>query len=112
MDLDIAQFALVIYGAVFALACVAIAILLAVFFWKDPSATTAVIKTFYDGGNGLRIVTVVAVLATATVLAFGGHLSEGVLSLLSGVAGFVLGGLRPGEKTAESVIPPAVNRAP
>ena len=49
---------------------------------------------FATGGNILRLGTVVAVIAAATLLALTGTLTEGAVALLSGVAGVVLGGLR------------------
>lgn len=95
MNLQSGEFALLLYSIVFGLCVVSGGILIAVLFRKDPARTVEALKTFYDNGNGLRIITVLTVLATAGVLGFGGKLDQGVVSLLSGVAGFVLGGLKP-----------------
>jgi len=47
----------------------------------------------FSRGNFLRISTVVFCIFAVVVLAFGGKLSEGAIAVLSGIAGFVLGGV-------------------
>lgn len=58
---------------------------------KDPTAASECLKEFFSGGNSLKILTVFAVLVTATYLALSGNLSEGAIALLSSVSGYVLG---------------------
>ena len=98
MNLQQGEFVLFVYACVFGIAIVAGGIAVASLFRTDSARAVEALKAFYDGGNGLRIVTVLTVLATVGVLAFADKLSPGVLSLLSGVAGFVLGGLTPPRK--------------
>jgi len=47
----------------------------------------------FSRGNFLRISTVVFCVFAVVVLAFAGKLSEGAVAVLSGIAGFVLGGV-------------------
>lgn len=58
---------------------------------KNSAATSESIKDFFNGGYALKILTVFAVLITATYLALAGRLSEGAIALLSSVSGYVLG---------------------
>lgn len=47
----------------------------------------------FSRGNFLRISTAVFCVFAVVVLAFAGKLSEGAVSVLSGIVGFVLGGV-------------------
>jgi hypothetical protein len=47
----------------------------------------------FSRGNFLRISTVVFCVFAVVVLAFAGKLSKGAVAVLSGIAGFVLGGV-------------------
>ncbi|MGH7177495.1 MAG: hypothetical protein ACREJC_08965 [Tepidisphaeraceae bacterium] len=92
------DYALTAYGIVFAISVVAGVLALATMFKKDPTKAVEALKAFYDGGNALRIITVAAILATVGMLAYADKLTDSIVSLLSGIAGFVLGGLSPGGK--------------
>ena len=99
MDVDLAKFGIVVFAIVCAL-CVAVGgIVLAIAFRKDPKEATETVRTFFEGGNALRVATVLAVLGTITVLSFASKLTEGVLTLMSGIVGYVLGGLHRGEES-------------
>src|SRR5262249_11634408 len=43
----------------------------------------------------LELTTVLVIIVSGTYLAISGKLTEGIVSLLSGIAGYVLGGLAP-----------------
>jgi peptidoglycan/LPS O-acetylase OafA/YrhL len=58
---------------------------------KNSTDASESIKDFFNGGYALKILTVFAVLITATYLALAGRLSEGAIALLSSVSGYVLG---------------------
>ncbi|GGW74930.1 hypothetical protein [Alteromonas halophila] len=67
----------------------------AVFAFKyAPESTAASLLTFFSGGTALKILTVFAVLITATYLALANQLTEAAIALLSSVAGYVLGSIR------------------
>jgi hypothetical protein len=53
-----------------------------------------------EANTALRIVTVLALLVTAVFLGIFGLLSDAVITFLSAVAGFVLGGLSWSQKNA------------
>ena len=56
----------------------------------------------FQRGNFLRVTTVVLVVIAAMFLAMAGKLNEGVVGLLSGVAGMALGGLDKTRTSDES----------
>ncbi len=61
---------------------------------SSPDVASKSLKEFFNGGNALKILTVFAVLVTATYLALAGQLSEAAIALLSSVAGYVLGAMK------------------
>ena len=98
MDGELAKLALIAFAIVSGL-CVALGgLVLAIAFHKDPKHAARALEIAIRDGTALRIVTVFAVLGTTTVLTFAGRLTEGTLALLSGVAGYVLGGLQANGK--------------
>jgi len=66
---------------------------------KNSVATSESIKEFFNGGYALKILTVFAVLITATYLALAGQLSEGAIALLSSISGYVLGTMQGASKS-------------
>lgn len=61
---------------------------------KSPEVASESLKEFFNGGNALKILTVFAVLVTATYLALASQLTEAVVALLSSVVGYVLGSMK------------------
>ena len=56
----------------------------------------------------LQLVTVMLVIASATVLALLGIIdANGIIGILSGVGGYVLGGLNRAPATGGAIVPPA-----
>jgi hypothetical protein len=53
----------------------------------------------------LELTTVLVIIISGTYLTWSGKLSEGVVALLSGISGYVLGGLR--ESRPQTEVPPA-----
>jgi photosystem II stability/assembly factor-like uncharacterized protein len=101
MNAELATFALLVFATVCAICVVTGGIAFAIAFRKHPTQATLAIKAFFEGGNALRVATVFGVLGTTTVLLFADKLTEGALALMSGIVGYVLGGLNHGssEKT-------------
>jgi len=62
-------------------------------FHKDNKVASEYLTRVFEGGSALRLMTVLAVILSATVLSLAGQLKEGTIALLSGVAGYVLGGI-------------------
>lgn len=98
MNPDLAKFSLISFVIVSVLCVLVGGVVLGIAFWKDPRQATEAVKAFFEGGNALRIATVLVILGTTTVLAFADKLSEGILALMSGIAGYVLGGLTRQER--------------
>ena len=61
---------------------------------KSPEIVSKSLEEFFNGGNALKILTVFAVLVTASYLALADQLSDAVIALLSSIAGYVLGALK------------------
>ncbi len=64
----------------------------------SPEEASNSLKDFFNGGNALKILTVFAVLITATYLALAGQLTDAAIALLSSVSGYVLGTMKSGDK--------------
>jgi hypothetical protein len=62
-------------------------------FSKDNKVASEYLTRIFEGGSALRLMTVLAVILSATVLSLAGQLKEGTIALLSGIAGYVLGGI-------------------
>jgi len=57
----------------------------------------------------LELTTVIVIIVSGTFLAWSGKLTDGVVALLSGIAGYVLGGVR-GSKLDQEVSPEQKNQ--
>lgn len=69
------------------------AIAASIAIYKSPDTASHALKDFFNGGDALKILTVFAVLITATFLALAGELSEAAIALLSSISGYVLGSM-------------------
>jgi hypothetical protein len=68
----------------------------------SPNAAN-LLNSFFTSNNAIQILTISAVLVTALFLALSDRLSAGVLSLLSSIAGYTLGGIRPDQSTLTQI---------
>jgi hypothetical protein len=102
MNVDLAKFALAVFAIVCAVCIVVGGVAFAVAFRKDPGKAAESVRALFEGGNVLRVATVFGVLGTTTVLLFADKLTEGALALMSGIVGYVLGGLHRGSATERS----------
>ena len=64
--------------------------------------TAEFLNSFLTSSNALQILTVTAVLVAAMFLGLADRLNDGVLALLSSVAGYVLGSLQSPNKSSNS----------
>lgn len=62
------------------------------------------LNSFFTSSNALQILTVCSVVITAMFLALSDRLNEGVLALLSSVAGYVLGSLQSSNQSSLKAI--------
>ncbi len=80
----------------------------AVAVWRSEKAGAAAFFRMFERMQVLQLLTVMLVIASATVLALLGILnSNGITGILSGVAGYVLGGL----SKAPSAAPPSADKS-
>lgn len=72
-------------------------------FWKTNTGGAKTFTLFLQRGDALRIMTVGGIVVAATFLALAGILEgAAVASILSGIAGYVLGGLRQDKDDPET----------
>lgn len=63
-------------------------------FWRAGSGTAKTFSLLIQRGNLLKLLTVLCIVIAATMLAILGKIpSEGITAILSGIAGYVLGGI-------------------
>ena len=99
MENELAIYALSAFAIVTSVGMICAAIIVTAMFYKDSEKTLNVLSEVFKHDILIRLITVFAVLGTATVLLFAGKLSEGALSLMSGIVGFVLGGMKSTDKS-------------
>jgi hypothetical protein len=92
---DIEVFHTVVYAfaGVIVIALVAFAVVGGIAFSKVERGAGKSFGLMFSRGNFLRISTVVFCIFAVVVLAFADKLSEGAVAVLSGITGFVLGGV-------------------
>ena len=100
---DIEMFHTVVYAfaGVIITALAAFAVVGGIAFSKVERGAGKSFGLMFSRGNFLRISTVVFCVFAVVVLAFAGTLSEGAVAVLSGITGFVLGGV-----SKDSALPP------
>jgi hypothetical protein len=65
----------------------------AIAFWKTDKGAAKTFTLFFQRGDGLRMLTVGAIVVGVIFLALAGTIKEAsVVAILSGIAGYVLGG--------------------
>jgi hypothetical protein len=71
-------------------------------FWKTQSGGAKTFSLLVQRADATRLVTVLAIIAAAFVLTLIGRIESGaVISILSGVAGYVLGGVNASRAASE-----------
>ena len=81
------------FSGVIVAALAAFAVVGGIAFSKIERGAGKSFGLMFTRGSFLRIATVVFCVFAVVVLAFAGKLSEGSVAVLSGIAGFVLGGV-------------------
>ena len=90
------DFQLVVWAIVimFSLCAISFAIVGGIAFYRSSRGTAKSFGLMFERGNFTRLATAVLIILAAILLAGLGKLSsEGVAAILSGVAGYVLGGM-------------------
>lgn len=66
----------------------------AIAFWRAGQGTAKTFSLLIQRGNLLKLLTVLCIVVAATMLAVLGKIQpEGITAILSGIAGYVLGGV-------------------
>lgn len=95
MNSELARTAMICLGGVIGAAILAAAVVSSLVAWKAPQQATGALLGLVEGGNSIRLLTTFGVIIAACFLALSSTLTEGAIALLSSVAGFMLGGMRP-----------------
>lgn len=92
---------IIIYSitAIFIVSLIAFTVIGGIAFSKTNSGGGKTFTFMFDRGHLLSMVTVLAVIIAALFLALTDKLNAGAVSLLSGVAGYVLGGMAKQKRT-------------
>lgn len=103
-DIEMLRTVVYAFAGVIVVALVAFAIVGGIAFSKVERGAGKSFGLLFSRGNFLRISTVVFCIFAVVVLAFAGKLSDGsVAAVLSGIVGFVLGGV------SKDCAPPSVS---
>src|SRR6516225_3821649 len=89
----VVQWTILLSAVVVAIAIVGLTVVSSISFRQDNKVASEFLTRVFVGGAALRLLTVLAVILSATVLSLAGQLKEGTIALLSGIAGYVLGGI-------------------
>jgi hypothetical protein len=92
-DRALVQWAIVAISIMITIALIGLTVVSYVSFNKDNKVASEYMTRVFVGGAALRLLTVLAVILSATILSLAGQLKEGTIALLSGIAGYVLGGI-------------------
>lgn len=98
-DLEIFRTVIYAFSLVIIVALVAFAIVGAVAFSKVERGAGKSFGLLFTRGNFLRIATVVFCVFAVVVLAVSDKLSAGAVAVISGISGFVLGGVSKDQET-------------
>lgn len=85
---------LVFFSVIFLVAIICITIIANRAFKQDADATSRAFRTLVRNGNGVRLAAVFTVIIGVIFLALAEKLDQGIIALLSSIAGYTLGGLR------------------
>jgi len=93
VDIEMLRTVVYAFTVVIVVALVAFAVVGGIAFQKIERGAGKSFGLMFSRGNFLRISTVVFCIFAVVVLAIAGKLTEGAIAILSGIAGFVLGGV-------------------
>jgi len=98
LNTELVRIALYAISAIFVAGFLAFAVIGGIAFSKVTKGAGKSFGLLFQRGNFLRIATVMFVVLAVIFLSLLGGLNEGAVAVLSGVAGYVLGGLERGQK--------------
>ncbi|SRR6266496_1167176 len=67
----------------------------------------ATLRSIFTQTRFLELTTVLVIIISGTFLAWSAKLTDGIVALLSGIAGYVLGGLAKSKPKTEPLSPPS-----
>jgi hypothetical protein len=99
-DAQLVRWAIIAIAVVISIGLIGLFAVSYVSFSRDSEVASRYLTRVFGTGSALHLLTVLAVILSATVLSLAGQLQDGAVALLSGIAGYVLGALRsPSETT-------------
>ena len=109
-DAQLVKWAIVAIAVVLATGLLGLFAVSYVSFSRDNKVASEYLTPVFGAGSALQLLTVLSVILSATVLALAGQLQDGAVALLSGIAGYVLGSIRP--PSQPTTLPNCAPRAP
>ena len=94
LDPELAKAGLWVLGIVAALTLIAAGSIGFTAVWKQSDQSKTIVSDAIRGGIVMRMGTIFGIVTAACVLALCGALNEGAIAFLSGIAGYVLGGIQ------------------
>ena len=92
-----------VLGLLYALVIVGVITVIVTALLRIQMGHSSSLRDVFRQTRFLELTTVLVIIISGTYLAISGKMSEGVVSLLSGIAGYVLGGLGSQRQPQESV---------
>ena len=102
IDPELVKVAIYSISAIFIAGFLAFAVVGGIAFSKVTKGAGKSFGLLFERGNFLRISTVMCVVLAVILLSVLGVLNEGAVAVLSGVAGYVLGGLEKDKNNQDS----------
>jgi len=99
-----------VLSLMYVLVIVGVIVVIVTALLRIPMGHSSSLRDVFRQSRFLELTTVLVIIISGTYLAMSGNLSEGVVSLLSGIAGYVLGGLSTQKQQSEvapAPLPPA-----
>ena len=103
IDIEILKTVIYAFTTVLVIALIAFAVVGSVVFSKVERGAGKSFGLLFSRGNFLRISTVVFCIFEVVALAISGKLTEGAVAVISGIAGFVLGGVSKENSEASEI---------
>ncbi|HEY8098336.1 MAG TPA: hypothetical protein VIE65_19925 [Methylobacter sp.] len=103
LDPELWKFGLTMIAAIMGLIIVSGAVVAGIYFKSHPEQATKSTNQFLESQSAIRLLTVIVVVIAACALSVLHVLTDGAIAILSGITGYVLGGLPANSKSEENV---------
>lgn len=99
LDPELWRYGMTLLSAIFGVLIISAATVASIYFKNTDSSSET--NDFFKSQSATRLLTVLVVVSAACVLSLFHALNDGAIAILSGITGYVLGGL-PAQKSPDS----------